>query len=118
VVSPDLRKTVSGGAEDPQQFKGLQALAICPRQDAVVYVRTKTKWSGFRLRPRTRLYIRKMMFDGEGNVNFGSVQKVELRYPFVPGSSISIFYEASGVQCFVAHRKGHVEKVVFEERAF
>jgi len=117
-VVADLRKNGSGWAEDPHQFKGLQALSISPRQDAVVYVKTKMKWSGLRLRPRTRLYFRKMAFDGEGNVNFGSVQKVELRYPFVDGSSISIFCEASGVQCFVAHRQGHVEKVVFEERAF
>jgi hypothetical protein len=59
-----------------------------------------------------------MVFDGETNVNFGSIQKVELRYPFEEGSSISIFCEAQEVHCFIAHRQGHVEKVVFEERAF
>ncbi len=100
-------------------FKNLKALAISPNEDALAYIKMKRRWKKT-LFPEIHknIYIRRMKFDSDGNVTFVAPVKVSLEYPFDDGSSLSMICENGEVHCFVAHRNGPVEKIVFQERSF
>ena len=59
-----------------------------------------------------------MKFEATGDVSLGEPVNVTLEYSFPVGSSLSIICENGEVHCFVAHRNGPVEKIVFPERSF
>ncbi len=59
-----------------------------------------------------------MIFDHNRNARFLTRQNVELRYPFLEGSSMSVNWEDGEIHCFVAQRDGTIEKVVFDQRTF
>ncbi|CZR51481.1 uncharacterized protein PAC_01357 [Phialocephala subalpina] len=93
----------------------LQALAITPSEDHIVYIRVK--WKFFAAR-KTKLYIRRMEVDRDGNVVLLPPRKVLLNHLFQHGSStLSVASDKRDVRCFVVHITGDVEKVVFDAHA-
>jgi hypothetical protein len=92
----------------------LQALAITPSEDSIVYIRTKVE--GWFLKKKSKLYLRSMQVDLDGNVIMQPPKKVLLHHPFLQssGSNLSVISDSRGVHCFIVHCSGIVEKVTFE----
>jgi len=112
IFSPDASKqSEARGGDNSHAFKNLKALAISPNEDAIAYITIKRSWRGL----QKELCIKRMMFDAAGEVSFTAPVKVSLEHPFDSGSSLSMICENGEFHCFVAHRNGPVEKIVFPE---
>jgi hypothetical protein len=110
IFTPDASKRTEALDEDKTYpFRNLKAFAVSPNEDAIAYITMKRSWRGL----QKELCIREMMFDSAGEVSFTMPVKVNLEYPFDIGSSLSMICENGEVHCFVAHRNGPVEKIVF-----
>jgi len=98
--------------QELSKLDSLQALAITPSEDHILYIRVKRKLLSAR---KTKLYIRRMEVDRDGNVLLRPPKKVLLHHLFQPGSStLSVASDERGVHCFILHITGDVEKVVFD----
>jgi hypothetical protein len=99
--------------QELSKLDSLQALAITPPEDHIVYIRVKRKF----LSPRkTKLYISRMEVDADGNAVLRPPKKVLLHHLFQPGSStLSVASDERGIHCFIMHITGDVEKVVFDD---
>ena len=112
IFSPDASKRSEARGEDNSHaFKNLKALAISPNEDAIVYITIKWSLRGL----QKELCIKRMKLDDAGEISFAAPVKVSLEYPFDSGCSLSMICENGEFHCFVAHRNGPVEKIVFPE---